>query len=159
MTEKDPWPAPRYLMRGSPLAGGKARLMSNRKVDPKPAKTPDVSEREVLGYTERTHRAILDAGECLDEQQWSEHVDERAKRDEEQRRKFEAAAIEQARRLLSFEERLVSAHDEARRRCVDVASEVRLVRHMQACGKGVRHLEARLFVIERKVWSELEDAA
>lgn len=111
------------------------------------------------GYTDEPVLASRDEPQALTKRQWKDHVNERSKRDEEQRRKFEAAAIEQARRLMSFEERLVSAHDEARRRCVDVSSEVRLVRHMRDQGKAVRHLETRLFVIERKVWSELEDAA
>ena len=119
------------------------------------------SDAESLGYTELASRAG-DELEPLDAQQWAAHIDERAKRDEEQRQKFEAASREQARRLMNFEERLVSAHDEARRRCIDVSSEVRLVRHMRNTGKSVRHLETRLFAIERKVWKDmasLEDAA
>lgn len=158
--EQDPWPQPRYMMRGSPLVGGgKARLMSAKKVTPKPATPREVSEREEHGYTELPHLALDPLAESLDEEDWKTHVDERSKRDEVQRQKFEAASREQARRLMNFEERLVSAHVEARMRCIDVASEVRLVRHMQEKGKHVRHLESRLFTIERKVWRGLEDAA
>lgn len=107
-----------------------------------------------LGYIDIPELGMRGEPEALDADDWKRHVDLRSKRDEEQRQKFEAVSREQARRLLSFEERLVSAHEEARRRCVDVSSEVRLVRHMQVRGKNVRHLEARLFVIERKVWKD-----
>lgn len=112
------------------------------------------SDVESSGYTELSARAMIEEPEPLDAQQWTDHVNERAKRDAEQRQKFEAAAREQARRLMDFETRLVSAHDQARLRCIDVSSEVRLVRHMQQQGKNVRHLEKRLYTIERKVWKD-----
>lgn len=106
------------------------------------------------GYTDEPKLAPRDEPQALTKRQWKDHVDKRSKMAEEQRQKFETAQREQSRRLLSFEEKLVSAHEEARRRCIDVREEVRLVRHMQAQGKNVRHLEARLFRIERKVWKD-----
>lgn len=106
------------------------------------------------GYTDEPVLASRDEPQALTKRQWKDHVDKRSKMAEEQRQKFETAQREQSRRLLSFEQRLVSAHDEARKRCIDVREEVRLVRHMQDKGKNVRHLEARLFVIERKVWKD-----
>jgi hypothetical protein len=43
---------PRFLLRSSPLvAGGKARLMSNKKVEPKPATPREVSRIEAQGYS------------------------------------------------------------------------------------------------------------
>src|SRR5690349_5955167 len=104
------------------------------------------------GYTDEPILASRDEPQALTKRQWKDHVDKRSKMAEEQRQKFETAQREQSRRLLTFEEKLVSAHQEARRRSIDIASEVRLVRHMQTQGKHVRHLEARLFSIERKVW-------
>lgn len=106
------------------------------------------------GYTDEPALTDRDEPQYLTGRQWKDHIDKRAKRDAEQRQKFETAQREQSRRLLTFEEKLVSAHAEARRRCIDVREEVRLVRHMQQKGAHVRHLESRLFVIERKVWKD-----
>jgi hypothetical protein len=48
---------PRFLLRSSPLvAGGKARLMSNKKVEPKPATPREVSRIEAQGYTTEPHK-------------------------------------------------------------------------------------------------------
>jgi hypothetical protein len=152
----------RYLLRSSPLvAGGKARLMSNKKVQPKPAKPREVSRVEAQGYTTEPHKALHLEAECLTEAEWDVHVGKRAETAAEQQQRFEAAKLEDARRLLSFEERLTAATAEARaaKHRMDISSEVRLLRQMQQQGKEVRHLEQRLFVIERKVWRADKDAA
>lgn len=103
--------------------------------------------------------AMCDEPEALTQAEWEVHIDKRAILAEEQRRKFESAARDRDRRLMDFEERLVTAQTEARRRCIDVTSEVRLLRHMQSNDKQVRHLEQRLGAVERKVWRDLDQAA
>lgn len=103
--------------------------------------------------------AMCDEPEALTEAEWKAHIDKRAITAEEQRRKFESAARDRERRLMDFEQRLVTAHAEARRRCIDVSSEVRLLKHMQSSGKQVRHLEQRLGAVERKVWRDFDQAA
>lgn len=125
--DPDPWPKGRFL-------------------------APKARPGDGHGYVDIPELGMRLEPECLDEQDWAMHIDKRAKDMAVQQQKFEEAAREQTRRLLTFEERLVSAHEEARRRCIDVSSEVRLVRHMQEQRKNVRHLEKRLFVIEQKVW-------
>lgn len=102
---------------------------------------------------------LADEPETLTRDEWDIHIDKRAKAAEEQRRKFESAARDRERRLLTFEQRLVTAQTEARKRCIDVTSEVRLLKHMQTAGKQVRHLERRLGAVERKVWRDLDQAA
>lgn len=109
---------------------------------------PDVAAR--IGEA----RAMCDEPEALDRDDWTRHIDKRAKELELQRQKFETAERDRERRLMNFEERLVTAQREARKRCIDVSSEVRLLRHMQSSGKQVRHLEQRLGVVERKVWRD-----
>lgn len=102
----------------------------------------------------RSASAMIDEPECLDADDWALHIDKRAKFAEEQRQKFEEASRERERRLMGFEQRLVAAQTEARRRCIDVTREVRLLQDMQARQKSVRHLEQRLGVVERKVWRD-----
>lgn len=103
--------------------------------------------------------SLCDEPEALTADEWKAHIDKRAISAEEQRRKFESAARDRERRLMDFEQRLTTAHAEARRRCIDVSSEVRLLKHMQANGKQVRHLEQRLGAVERKVWRDIDQAA
>jgi hypothetical protein len=101
-----------------------------------------------------TATAMCDEPEALDSQDYKLHVDKRAKAAAEQQRKFETVQRERERRLMNFEQRLATAHEAARARGRDVGSEVRLLRHMRASGKKVRHLEQRLFALERKVWAK-----
>ena len=57
---------PRYLIKSSPLvAGGKARLLSAKKVDPKPAKPREVSALEAHGYTDQAHKGLKGEPECV----------------------------------------------------------------------------------------------
>jgi len=116
------------------------------------ADEPEVVER-IRGATD-----TRDELESLDADDYKRHIDPDAIMREGQRLKFETAQRERDRRLMDFEQRLVTAHEEARRRCIDVSSEVRLLRHMQQSGKQVRHLEQRLGAVERKVWRDQEAA-
>lgn len=151
---------PLFLLRGSPLvSGGKARLMSGKKVEPKRATPREISGPEAHGYTSEPGRALRGEPECLGAADWDIHVGKRSETVEEQRRRFEAARIEEERRLLTVEQRLVTAHEEARRRCIDVSSEAFVLRRMLAAGKNVRHMETRLGSLERKVWRDLDEAA
>lgn len=117
------------------------------------ADEPHVVERIASATT------LADEPEALTQAEWDAHIDKRAILAEDQRQKFESAARDRERRLLTFEQRLVTAQTEARKRCIDVTSEVRLLKHMQSAGKQVRHLERRLGAVERKVWRELDQAA
>lgn len=148
-------PARRFLAPGARAGDGhgylnkpQTRLDATQEADP-----PEVVA--LIASATRTQ----DEPEGLDAEEWTQHIDKRAKELEEQRRKFESASRDRERRLLTFEDRLVTAHAEARKRCIDVSSEIRLLRHMQSAGKEVRHLERRLGAVERKVWRELDEAA
>jgi transcription elongation GreA/GreB family factor len=112
------------------------------------------------GYVDMPAMGMHEEPECLTEAEWHAHVAGRAETTAEQQQRFEEAKLEQARRLLSFEERLVEVTREARsaKRRIDVGSEVRFLRLMQQQGKKVRHLEQRLVLIERKVYREDEAA-
>lgn len=103
--------------------------------------------------------SLSDEPEALSKTEWTAHIDKRAKLLAEQQQKFESKTRDQARRLMDFETRLTTAQQEARNRCIDVSSEVRLLRHMQQSGKEVRHLERRLGSVERKVWRDMDEAA
>jgi DNA repair exonuclease SbcCD ATPase subunit len=141
-------PARRFLAPQARSGNGLGYLSQPAREFPIAADPPEVVER-VAAQTD-----WRDEPEGLDRLDYELHIDERAIQHAEQQRKFETAQREQARRLMDFEQRLVTAHKEAQRRCIDVASEVRLLRHMQSAGKQVRHLEQRLGVIERKVWRD-----
>lgn len=127
---------------------------------PKPSKprflAPKGRRGDGLGYVDNPHMAMREEPECLSAQEWRDHVEKRADTAAEQLQKFEDRKREEARRLLTFEERLTAAMAHARtaKWRADISSEVRLLRQMQAAGKEVRHLEKRLHMIERKVWRE-----
>src|SRR5690349_7648263 len=120
---------------------------------------PKARRGDGWGYADIPQLGMREEPECLTENEWLAHVAKRAQDFEEQQRKFEEAKLEQARRLKTFEERLESATREARtaKRRIDVVNEVRLLRHMQQSGKEVRHLERRLYLLERKVWRQGDD--
>ena len=96
--------------------------------------------------------AMRDEPEALTAEEYAVHVDKRAREAAEQQRKFETAQREKERRLMTFDQRLAKAQLEARSRCIDISSDVRLLRHLERAGKKVRHLESRLHALERKVW-------
>jgi hypothetical protein len=141
-------PARRFLAPQARSGNGLGYLGQPDREYPLAPDPPDVVAR--IGEA----RAMCDEPEALDAQDYRLHIDKRAIMLAEQQQKFESRAREQSRRLMDFETRLVSAHDEARRRCIDVSSEVRLLKHMQQSGKEVRHLERRLGAVERKVWRD-----
>lgn len=87
---------PRFLLRSSPLvAGGKARLLSNKRVKPSRAKPREVSGDEVHGYTDQLHKALEDA-EALTEDDYQRHVLGRKQTAAEQQAAIEAARLAQA---------------------------------------------------------------
>jgi hypothetical protein len=65
---------------------------------------PGDNEQTVARIRDAT--SMCDEPQSLDAQEWLNHIDERHKTLEEQRRKFEAVRIDQERRLMSFEQRL-----------------------------------------------------
>lgn len=145
--------ARRFLAPQARAGNGHGYTSTPEREYPQAPDPPDIVAR--IGEA----RAMCDEPEALDAQDHRLHIDERAKEQAEQLRKFESARRDQARRLMNFETRLVTAQTEARRKCIDVSSEVRLLKHMQQSGKQVRHLEQRLGAVERKVWRELGEAA
>lgn len=146
---------PRFLLRTSPLvAGGKARLMSNKKVKPKPAEPREVSGDEVHGYTDQQYKALREEPEALSQTDYERHVLGRKQTAAEQQAAIEAARLAQAQRLLTAEQRLQRVRQEARSRCMDISSEARMVESMLRWGKEARHVEQRLGAVERRVYRE-----
>lgn len=143
-------PARRFLAAGARGGNGHGYLSTPQRELPLLADEKDVLDRIA------TATSMSDEPESLDAQDWKAHIDERHKTIEQQRRKFEAARIDQERRLLTFEQRLVKTQAEARRQHIDVSGEVRQLRHMQAKAKDVRHLETRLGTMERKVYRDVD---
>lgn len=109
------------------------------------------------GYTDIPALSMRDEPEALSHDDFERHVLGRAVSAAEQRAALALARLEAERRLMTFDERLRSAVAEARRRRVDVSSDVFVLGRMRAAGKAVRHLEARLGVLERKAFRELQD--
>ena len=140
--------ARRFLAPQARSGDGRGYLNSPDREYPAVADEPEVRERI------REARAMRDEPEALDRDDWKRHIDRRARGLEEQRQKFETRQREDKRRRMDFEQRLSAAQEQAKRRHMNVSPDVRLLRHMQAMGKKVRHLEGRLGVLERKVWRE-----
>lgn len=110
---------------------------------------PKARRGDGLGYTDVAELGMHGEPECLDEQQWRDHVGEPAKAVERQRRA--AVAVDVSERLLSQEERIVKALGEAERIGRDVSREAWLLRRMQLKGRP-REVERRLQVVERIVY-------
>jgi hypothetical protein len=112
------------------------------------------------GYVDEPAMGMRDEPEALTEGEWRIHVAGRAESAAEQQQRFEEAKLEQARRLLSVEERLAAVMREARgaKRRVDISREAGVLKRMLESGKAARHLEQRLFVIERKVYERKQAA-
>ena len=105
---------PRYLIKSSPLvAGGKARLLSAKKVDPKPAKPREVSALEAHGYTDQAHKGLKGEPECVGPAILDGYA-ESARFYDSIRHKVEVEAAQQSRRLLSAESRLRDAQRRAK---------------------------------------------
>ena len=138
----------RFLAPAARQGDGKGYLSQPIRPYPIVADPPEVVDRIAAATDTR------DEPEYLDKDDYDRYIDPEKVMREGQRIKLETAAREQARRLMDFEERIVTAQAAARMKCIDVTSEVRLLRHMQQSGKQVRHLEQRLGVVERKVWRD-----
>jgi len=109
------------------------------------------------GYTDIPALAMRDEPEALSRDDYERHVLGRAQSAAEHQAALEAARLEVSRREMSFDERLASATLEAKRRSIDVSSDVRLLAHLRAQKKDVKHLERRLGSLERKVFREFDD--
>lgn len=147
---------PRYLLRSSPLvAGGKARLMSNKKVKPSRAKARDVTGDEVHGYTDQMHKALEDL-EALTEDDYQRHIAAGAAFRDRTLKQQQLVQIQQARSCLTLEQRLVEVQRVAKMRHINVKGEVEAVKGMLDRAKAggrkepsaaewkVEKLEARL---------------
>jgi hypothetical protein len=152
--ENRPRPAkPRFLLRSSPLtAGGKARLMSAKKVEPNRAKPREVSRLEASGYTEQIHKALHEEPECLDEWDWHRHVGHDTDMTLDQRRAAEEIARSRARELLSQEERINEAVEEAQARHRNVTGELWVLRQMIARQAHPEKVEKQVQALERRVY-------
>lgn len=115
---------------------------------------PSGRRSDPLGYTDVPGLAMRDEPEAISRDDYERHVLGRAQTAAEQQAAIEAARMDQQRRLLTAEERMSAAHQEARRRCIDVSSEVRLLNSMLSNGKQARHVERQLGAMERKVYRE-----
>lgn len=113
---------------------------------------PSGRRADEYGFTDIPALAMRDEPEAIDDDDYQIHVLGRALTHAQQQIALEQAKLDRSRKLLTLEERLVVTHAEARRRCMDVSSEVRLVRLMLGSGKEPRHVEARLGVMERRVY-------
>lgn len=142
---------PRFLLKGSPLvSGGKARLMSNRKVDPKPAKPREVSKVEAQGYTEQPHKALNHEPECVGPA-ILDGYQESARFYESLRHLQEVEAAQQSRTMLTAEQRYRDAYARAKRTQTDFSHEFHICRKMldRARAGGRKEPPAAVRVLER----------
>lgn len=140
---------PIFLLASSPLvAGGKARLRSGNKVAPKRAKPREVSEIEAHGYTDQLHKRLELEPEPLDADQYKAHVRKRA----DQAEIAERMQRDRDAKLLSQEERIVKAMNEAKAKRRDVTREMAVLRMMQAKQRPPDKIEKRVQVLEQVVY-------
>lgn len=136
---------PLYLMQGSPLvAGGKARLMSARKVTPSRAKPRDVTGPEENGYTNEPRRALKGEHECPSTA-WVDAQSELAAKYDRMRLEREAEDAREIRKTLSVEDRMADVQRRAKLRHIDVSREFFVMRKMLARGNerpAVKRLES-----------------
>lgn len=90
----------------------------------------------------------------LSDDEYEIHVLGRAQTVAQQQAAIEAARLAQSQRLLTAEQRLVRVQHDARSRCMDISSDVRLLRLMLSAGKEARHVERKLGMVERRVYRE-----
>jgi hypothetical protein len=141
---------PLYLMQGSPLvAGGKARLMSNRKVKPKRAEPREVTGPEEKGYTEEVRRALRDEPETPS-RAWVDAQGELAAMYDRLRLQKEVGEARATRQALSIEHRMADAHRRAKLKRIDLTGEFHVMRKMLERGnqatatERMERVEARL---------------
>lgn len=141
---------PLFLLQGSPLvSGGKARLMSNRKVGSQPAKPREVSGVEAIGYTTEPHKALREEPECIGPAIVDAYA-ELGKTFDELRR---IAQIEEARVLrqaLSLENRMLDARRRAKLQHIDLSHEMHIMDKMLGRGKDAAVVE-RLEILEARL--------
>lgn len=156
-TPKTPADKPLYLMQGSPLvAGGKARMMSNRKVKPNRAKPREVTGPESIGYTTEPRKAVKGELECPSKA-WLDATADRAFMLNQQARLADIAQAQSMRPALSMEHRMMDAQRRAKMQHVDCRAEFTAVKRMLDAAKlendrrsarTVRAAEQRLVRIE-----------
>ena len=105
-----------------------------------------------LGYVDRPELGMSGEPEALTREEYERHIDVDAKARAEQQRRLEEAERDKRWRMMSFDQQLAEAQLEARRRRLDISSDVWAIRQMQRSGTKIRHLEARLGAIRRKVY-------
>jgi len=121
---------PLYLMQGSPLvAGGKARLMSNRKVPPNRAKPREVSGPEMIGYTTEAQKGLRGEGE-VPSGAWLDASCDRAFMLNQQARLADIAQAMATRPQLTIEHRMADARRRARMQHIDLRSEFTALERM-----------------------------
>jgi hypothetical protein len=127
---------PRFLMEGSPLTdGGKARLMSNRKVKPRKAKPREVTGPEETGYASSAARALSHEPEPVDAQ-----TQDRFSREGHQGWVAREGQRELDRELLSAEERMRLVRIDARAQGVDIGHlEASILQRVRAAERKVHH--------------------
>ena len=125
---------PLYLMQGSPLvAGGKARLMSNRKIKPKRAEPRDVTGPEEKGYTTEPHRALRGEHE-VPSNAWVDAQSELAAMYDRLRLEQQVRDARDIRQQLTVEHRMADAHRRAKLKHIDLTGEFYILRKMLARG-------------------------
>lgn len=105
-----------------------------------------------FGYVNRPELAMRDEPEALTAEEHARHIDVDAKRAAEQQAHYEEAQRERKWRLMTFDQQLAEVQIEAARLRIDISGDLWVIRQMQRAGKKVRHLEARLGAIRRKVY-------
>jgi hypothetical protein len=100
------------------------------------------------GYVDLPALGMAHEPECLDADDWDRHIG----REVDQRAKARELERERSARLLSQEERVVKAQQEAASKQRDVRREVWLLRDMLAKGRAPEKIEKPLQGLERIVY-------
>jgi hypothetical protein len=154
----------RWLRAGSPLlGGGKARLMSPRKVQHRDIRAKDPAERDwtedaARGYTDRAGLALHDAGEAVPEH-YQDHLTMSALRRHVKRRRKDSLAAQRDRELQGVLDRIDAAMDAAKANHIDVRDDLRAVRRMHAQGRDTAAMVLLRETERRAHRDELRDAA
>jgi hypothetical protein len=154
----------RWLRAGSPLTGGgKARLLSGRKVRHQEIRAKDPADRDwsedaARGYTDRAGLALHDAGEAVPEH-YQDHLTMSALRRHVKRRRKDSLAAQRDRELQDVIHRIDQAMEAAKANHMDVRDDLRAVRRMHAQGKQAAALVLLRETERRAHRDELRDAA
>lgn len=105
-----------------------------------------------FGYVDKPEMAMRDEPEALTAEEHALHIDQDSKRAAEQQKAFDDAQREKKWRMMTFDQGLADVQLEAQAKRIDISSDLWAIRQMQRAGKKVRHLEARLGAIRRKVY-------